>query len=351
MSFVRASALSLLYPLFTITLFGFGLIFSVKMVLGTPQPVEQALTQSGIYNVMAKQVISDNQGNDSTSLPLQQPQVQAAVQQAFPPALLQQSVNQILNGTYTWLQGKNATPTFHVDLTGAKTNLANAVATYVQQRLDSLPACTLANLPADLNNINPYTLSCVPSTLDKTAVVQQVKQGVLNNTDLIDNPVITADTLKNGDGQTLTNQLRVIPRIYKDVLLGIYITGLVAVLTGVGIVLLHASRRAGLRHVAVTALLVGALSSGIAFLGAYVLTRASDNLAHNSRTTLIQSKLVQVIRLLADDLRHWWIGYGLGLILAGVITLVVLRTTKTRTPPTVLPQHVVDGGPPVALAG
>jgi uncharacterized membrane protein len=318
------------------------------MVLGQPQPLEKALDQSGLYRSIVQNVVSENAA--SSSLPLKDPQIQAAAQQAFPPALLEKSTNQVLDGTYAWLQGKTTSPQFTVDLSPAKKQFASSVGSYVQQRLDSLPPCTLANMPSNLNSVNPFTLSCSPPGVTKAAIVEQSKEQVLANTDILNQTLYTPDTLKNDSGQTFTDKLQAIPRAYHALIVSIYLTGVVAILATIGIILLHTSRRAGLRRVAITSFSVGVISALMAFLGSYILRRATDTLTQSSQTTqLVQTKLVVVLHLLANDLRTWWLGYGLMLVAVAVATWVLLRLNKPRksliTPPTPQPSHTPASPP------
>jgi hypothetical protein len=340
MTFIRKASLTALYSFLSITLFSFGLFFSLKMVLGTPKPLEQALDKSGIYDVIVQNVINQNkQTTSSGGLQLQTPEVQAAVQKAFPPTLIKQSTNEVLDGTYTWLQGTSNTPNFHVDLTQPKANLAAYVGQYVEGRLSTLPQCTLANLPTNLSNVDPYTATCVPPNFDKAAAVTQVKQEILQNGDILQNSVLTADTFKNDDGHTVTEQLSAIPRIYKALLWSIYATGGVALLAAIGIIFLHPSRRAGLRRVGTIGLTVGITSGLAAWLGSYVLSKAVDKLAHSSQTDqLIQTKLVTVLHMLADDLRTWWLGYGIVLVVGGVVIWVVLKYVMKQGTPAQTPE-------------
>jgi uncharacterized membrane protein len=331
MGFFRRAALTSLYSLLSITLFSFGVLFSLKMVFGQPKPLEKALDQSGIYSSLVQNVVNQNASN--SNLPLKQPEIQAAAQKAFPPTLLKQSTDQLLDGTYAWLQGKTTTPQFSIDLSPAKTQFANYVGDYTQQRLDSLPACTLANMPTSLTNLNPFDLTCLPPGASKTAIVQQSKEQVLANTDILSQTLYTPDTLKNDTGKTLTQQLQAIPQAYHRMMLGIYLTGFVALAAIAGILLLHPSRRAGVRRVAITALSVGLVSGLMAFLGSFVLRQAADSLTHSSQTTeLVQTKLVTVLHLLADDLRTWWLGYGVLLVAISVGIWVVLRLVKPKQP-------------------
>jgi len=327
MNILRKGALTVCYSLFSITLFGFGLLFSLRMVFGTAGPLERALDTSGLYNVMVADIISQNQ--PTSGLPLKDPGLQDAIQKAFPPTLIKQSMNSILDGTYAWLQGKTQAPTFRIDLSGAKANLADYVGQYLQQRFAALPACNLAALPSTTATpMDPYTMPCLPpaALFNQAAAIAQAKQTVLANTDLLKSTTLTADTLKNDNGKTLQQQLRAIPRAYHTVMLSIYATGLLALLLGIGAVLLQTDRRAGVRHVSINLLAVSITSAVAAVLSSFVLGRVADRLNQSSATDrLIQAKLITVMHLLADDVRIWWLGCGVVAAVLGVTLWVGLR--------------------------
>jgi hypothetical protein len=91
---LRKPFAALCASLLVVTLFGFGLSWSVWHVLGQPNYIKQALRQSGIYQTAVQDVLKQKQaepanGTAETNLPVDNPQLQALIKQAFPPQTLQ----------------------------------------------------------------------------------------------------------------------------------------------------------------------------------------------------------------------------------------------------------------------
>ncbi|HUS25854.1 MAG TPA: hypothetical protein VMY99_00705 [Nevskiaceae bacterium] len=330
MHFARKAALLFVTGLLPLTLFSFGLFLSLRMVFGTPHPIESALERSDIYSVAVQDALKQAQQKEpaSSDVPLTRPEIQAAIQKAFPPQLLQQNTTHFLDSTYAWLQGKDKNLSFTIDLTQAKVNLANYMGDYVAQRVTQLPQCTsVAQLSG---TVDPYNATCVPKGFDTNIAVLQAKQDILSNKGFLENPVLTASTIKNDQGETLQQQLEAGPRAYKRVMTGIVSLGILAAALGVAAVFLHDSRRAGLKRVSIIAIVVGLSSALVAFAASLAAQRISDKVAASYSNNGLQSKMADIVQLLVNDVRAWWLGFGITLALLGVGILVALTLTRNN---------------------
>lgn len=328
----RRLILAFLYALFSSALLFFALFLGLQQVLGTPTKLEKALAQSGIYDIAVTNTLAkDQQTVGKGGIPFSNPDVQAAVQKALPPSLLQHSTEQFLNGMYAWAQGTTPTPSFHIDLTGAKNNLADNVAAYMQNRLDSLPTCTSA-AGANAATLDIYNATCLPPRFDKAAAVNQAKQDVLQSS-FLSNPVLTADNVNAGNGQTLASRLHYVPMLHRDLLILLYALPFVIVLVVLGIIFVSRSRRAGIRHVGVTALTAGLLTVIVAFFAEYLLNHITNTLTKGGSVSQpLQVKALHVFNTLGGDLRNWWVGVGAAYAVLGLATLITLRATRPKAP-------------------
>ncbi|HSX28340.1 MAG TPA: hypothetical protein VLF60_02725 [Candidatus Saccharimonadales bacterium] len=331
MHFMRRVAVTLLYSVFSATLFSFGLLLSLQVVLTTPHTIEGALDKSGIYDSLVHDVLAQ-QSNQTNNIPIEQPQIQSAIQQAFPASLLRSDANQIIEGTFDWLKGKTPSPQFSIDINGARENLATNIANYVQQRLTSLPTCT--TVPTDLN---AFTMTCVPTGFDIPTAVAQAKHDILNVNGSLSQPTLTADTLKNNQGQTIPQQFHGVPAAYHSAVLAIYATGIAALLAAAGIILLDQTKKIALRRVGIGAVTVGISSGLLAWFGDFALRKAIAKLtAATQQNELLQAKVTSVIQLLTHQVRTVWLEYAIAVVVLGVGVLVLAK---------LLPHKVV---PPVA---
>lgn len=308
------------------------------MVFGTPQPLESALKQSGIYSIFAQNTIEE-QATSTTAIPLQDPGIQAAIQKAFPPSLIEQSTTKIIDGTYDWVQGRTTTPNFSVDLSQPKANLATYIADYVRERSAASPTCSyqesLALAQAGTANIDPYKLTCRPSQISSEQLAEQAKQQVLSS-DLLSTPVVTAASIKNDQGQTLSQQLEIVPQAYTWMIYSLFGTGVVAAIAVASIILLQRKQwRAAVKHLSIILISIGTVSAGMAWVISFGFNKISDILADGATSQMLQTKLVSVFTMLAHDLQKWWIGYGIVLIVLGIIGLVIRKMVKESVAPAV----------------
>ncbi len=298
------------------------------MVIGTPQPLEQALSKSGIYSISIPTLIK-NQTSYLATVPTDQPEVQDAIQKAFPPELLEQYANQIIGNTYDWVQGRTTEPNFKVDVSQAKVNFADNIAGYVKTRSQALPVCT--SLPKT-TEINPYTLTCRPVQASPEAIATQARQEIMSS-DFLGDGVITADTIKEVNGKPLSEQLQAVPTAYKWTIWSMWATGIAVLVVSAIIILIQRQQwRAALGRMGIVFFTVGLLSALLAWGSSFVLGTVTDKLLASASTQeLIQTKLITVAHLLTDDLRHWWLGFGIAAVVIGIVMWLVGKFVKPRS--------------------
>jgi hypothetical protein len=314
------------YSLLPILLFSFGLSWSLYMVFGTPQPLQRALSSSGIYSISIPSLIQNQSSVSFGDVPINQPEIQDALQKAFPPALLEQYSNEIITGSYDWVQGRTATPNFSVDTSAAKENFANNVAAYVQQRSAALPICTSIPQATD-----PYTLTCRPKQTPPDAIASAAKQQILSS-DFLKTSTFDASTIKDSNGRPLSEQLEIVPKAYKWTIWNMYGTGILALACIAFIVFFQRKQWQGAaRRLGILSMTVGLASGAIAWVASYILDKlATKLLASAASQELVQTKLVVITQTLVDDLRHYWLGYGIALAVMGLIGWIAGKAIKPR---------------------
>lgn len=336
MHFLRRLALVVVSGIFAFTLFWFGLTFGGERVFGTPNAIKQSLVSSGVYKSIIgdaldqaqKKMKTDQAGDNSPDIPIDDPELRKIIVQAFPPEYLQTQTENTLDGIYGWLQGKTPQLVFDIDLTDSKARLADGVGSYATTRLSSLPFCTPGS-PAD--DVNPFNATCVPRGFDIAAASSKAREKIAGE-EFIKDTHINAQTLKIGDEkQTIDQKLRQAPKIYQLAQKAIYGLGVLALLTGASVLFLSETRRAGLRKLSVTGISVGISLSAVGFVSWF----ASNKLANRFTATAeskepLQQTLMQIVQTLAGDLRVWWIGLGITLLVLGIGGIITLRCTRPK---------------------
>lgn len=333
MSFARRAGLTYLASLFSISLLAFVMLISLWAVLGTSGPLKTALAESGIYQSVVGNILEQSSKENTTTpgaIEVNTPEIKQRIQNAFPPGDLQTNVEKMIDGTYAWLQGKTPAPSFSIDFSQNKTALADSLSGYASERLAALPPCSPATNTAGFNALNA---TCLPPGLDTNTAAQQVKDDIANNKEFLDNPTITADEIKNDQGQNLTEQLQVLQRLYRSIVWGAIITALLALATAAGVIFWSAERLKGVGRVAKTVLTTGISLLLLGWIGVYLFERLTTSALKNaSPQPPLQNEILQAILSLLGDFRVWWLGFGIAFVIIGGGLLFWLRLKQKSNP-------------------
>ncbi len=344
MNTLRRLGLTLSVLLFSLAISTFAAIVSIYFVFENPDNLKQALNSSGIYSTVAKNVLSEQASAASSELPINDPTVQSSLDKALPPQYIQSSSEQAIDGIYKWVKGETASPEFSIDLAPVKSSFTNNLLASVQQKLATLPQCTQYSAsPTSLQEV--LDLSCLPRGVTAETINENMKREIDGNALFADTPAITGSTLKDSQGQPITDSLAILPALHTYFIVLLYVLPVVAALLAVAIIFLSETKRAGAKKLAWTLISTGLTAVVFALLGVWALQAGTSLLA--SDTPGIQDKLLAVFAVLAVDLRTWWIGIGAGYTIAGIVILITLRFTRpeptlamgtpTQTPPIVPP--------------
>lgn len=300
------------------------------MIFGSPKHIEQALTQSGAYDNFVTAVLDESakasQTDPQAQLLLQDSGVREAVISTFPPQLLRTYTESVIHGTYDWLTGRTTKPSFTIDLSQPKQQLATDLTAYVTQRANTLPACTteqLSTLPAELNMLN---IPCLPPGFDIRQAAQQFSDDVMRNTDFLQNAQLTADSLpKDSTGTALyAEQLSTMPIIFQWTMLLPWIYAIGAFVCGALFVWTSTQRKAALRSIAWTLVvsgafwLMGVLSYALLVHDAPQLpTTITNDAFRTSMSTLFTSLSTQFNKILGF--------VGIGYVIVGTVGVVATR--------------------------
>jgi len=310
-------------------LFSFGLAFSVMQVLGMPAALKQALAQSGIYDVAASNWLHQAQQSaegSSNTIPIDQPAVADVVNKAFPASSIQPQAEKAIDNMYDWLHGKTPTLRFSIDLQGNQSALVSNLTDYVKQHAAALPTCP-AGSPAV--NVDPFQATCLPAGITPDMVAQQAESQI-NQNNFAKQANVNANT-PDASGQTAAQRLSKVPNIYNAVQKSIYLTGVLALTCLLGVIFLSRPWRTGIRRVSISGLVIGGLGALFAWLSVYATGKLASFVTNSAGgTNTFQTSIADIVHTLAADIRAWWLGYSIGLIVLGVIGLLSLKYLHMR---------------------
>lgn len=315
------------------------------MVFGTPTQIKQSLKSSGIYDQLVDNIVETTKKNqkpgDSDALPLDRPEVVAAAKTAVTPAFLQSSTEQILDGTYHWLDGKTPAPDFIIDLTPVKDNLSRSLADYAVNRAKGLPTCTLAQLKQLQNSgVDALNVPCLPPGVNPESYRAEVAKSFSKQTEgPFKDLVISADNFqKDESGKTPFQKLEQVPEVFGWVKLSLYILAGIALFSSIALVLLHDDRRRGLRAIGITLLGVGGFLVLWTLLLTYLFAQVNKpdgKLIKVTGDNPFQKPIIAIARSLNNALNQSLFKFCAAYILLGIVILVALKLTGPKKPKSV----------------
>lgn len=323
---------------------------------GTPQTIKDIMQGNSVYTTLAdtvaQQIATQAKQEQSKQNPqsgaanetpqpsgLQselQSKLQTAAKESFNPAFLRASSEQVIDGTYHWLDGTAARPDFKVDLTPAVQKFQNKIAGATAERIKKLPVCTLAQLRAinpaviDINN-----LTCLPPGLNADAQRQTVINAATSQNEFLKNPILTADRIpKNSNGQTVFERASTAPIVFQWVKVAPWILGGLALLLAAAVTLLSAPYRKGVGSLAVSLIGCGLFLGTLSLVAGWLFNRTFN--AANSPLHLtdggIQQSAVAVIGAFNRIIIHNLLIFGIVYVGIGIVALGVLRLTRLPKP-------------------
>jgi hypothetical protein len=329
MSIIKKLLLVVLTPLLPLLLFSAAAVYGIMSTVGQPSQVKKLAADSGLYQSAISNVL-DQQKSIKTSvgdLPLSDPSIRQAANQAFSPALVQKNTEAAIDNIYDWLDGKTPSPTFSLNFLSAQGDFANNLAAAVQTKAASLPDC---KTPYTATSFDVYSATCLPKGVSPASVAQQVKSQVAGGQGFIDKPIISASDIKNSNGQSVfSSQLKSVPSKYQWLKKSPWLLMLLSLIVATGLVLLRPTLASGLRHVGLTVLLIGLFmllfSWGIAKAN-HKYIQPNVKLSNAAIQSEIKNLIDQAVRRV--DKNYWLFGGAYSVIGAGLLVSPRLLNKK-----------------------
>lgn len=324
MTILRRLVLFLAATLFALSLWVLAIDIGLVKTFGSSNNVKQIIADSGLYETIVPSALDQvnqekKQVGESTDVPLTDAAIKEAAQRAITPAFLKQNVETVIDSLYKWLEGKTAQPDFVIDLAPIKANLADYVAETIQQRLIGLPVCP-TNTSAQ--NFDYYNAGCLPKGVSAAAAAGQVKNEIANSQDFLGDTTYTAADIKSPDGNKpiFSGQLKDVPRAFQGFKASPLYLAILAVVAGLGVILLSTSRRRGIRRVGITLLTIGVLVLLFAWLLNYGSNRGLRDFDFENK--VLQDNVSSLITDVSQAIgKSYW---TIGGIYAGVGALAIL---------------------------
>ncbi len=338
--------------MFKLSLFLLAITAALATAFGSPDVLKQSLSDSGVYDSFVKsslETAQKEQDKAANEVPLDRPEVIAAAQAAFTPGFLKSTTEQFIGSIYDWLQERTPQPSFTIDLTEAKRNFIQSLASYAEHRAGSLPSCTLQQVrELQGSDIDPFNVSCLPPGLPPILIRQKVVSDLENSKDFLQDPVFTEEDLpKNEEGKTIFQRADQAPELYKRANSAPYLFATLACITAAGIIFLNEERRRGIRSVGFSFLSVGVIVLASTWFVSYMMSyaRRPGSALDKMSTDNFQRALFELVSNVTAVLNNKLYIFCFVYILIGIGILVTLRLTGQRQP-SLTPSDGITTTPP-----
>lgn len=316
--------------LLQVSLFGWVTLTAVVLLVGTPVTIKKTLHNSGLYDQLPSIILDQSgavTGNDQ--VPIDNATIQSVVKSTFTGAQLQSYSENFIDGMYTWLEGKSPEPTFSIDLSGARTSIAQGVADRAAQRMAGLPPCT--SIPT--GTLDPFSIQCLPPGIDIAREKQRILNEVLASKDFLPDSKITAANLpKNDAGKTFVQQNEKAPQYFSLVKQAPWWFVILAILSAGGFLWLAHDKRRGIRTLGRMILATGSFILIPTILFGVLLPTASNSLQAHVVGNAAAPALNTAIKSMVDALTRVTLITSGTLVVIGAVILLLERFIKTSHP-------------------
>jgi hypothetical protein len=335
---MRKLVVGLLCIILFVSLLGAALTTSDHLTFSNPSKLETWLASSGLYDSVTRDIASATEKaiSGQTTTPAPVSGLQTAVQSAFSPTELQKDVNAFIDGNYAWLKGQTKTPAFNIDLTSVKQAYATQAASYVQSSLTALPTCAPLT-PAQLQNVNPFTLTCRPSNLDPKLTATQIQAQIGSSTEVLSNSVITPNTINlnsggNEQSKPYYSSLSGLPTVYQWGNRLPIIFGVLAGLCAIGVFFLAARKRYGIKFIGIFLAIAGVILVIVKLVADAVSNRVTHAVATHLGSSAFISTFTNFGKSVESSLVKTDFNFAVGYLALAVALFILLLATRNRIP-------------------
>lgn len=259
-----------------------------------------------------------------------------AAKSAFPPAVLQENVESILDSAYDWLEGKTDKLVFNLDLAEEKVAFVEALGNEAITKLSSLPTCTNEQVSEDFD---PFSATCLPSGTDINSHIAKLKTEISGSEGVLPDTSLVSDDIKvkvDGEEKTLDEAFSDAPRWYGWFKSSPLILSALILINAGLIVLLSRPNRNGFKKLA---WLFGSVGGVLMLLGiTSVLIGGQLNKdsfkSDGGQEGIADNLLVPLVKQVSSSISTWNMIIGGSYLLIAVICIVIYIVMKKKSPET-----------------
>lgn len=157
---------------------------------GLTKIVEQShLAETARTDILLPRLLATTRSSDYSTL-LDDKTVTDAFNEALPKEALNAKLEPAVNALHLWLNSKEPSVAFSIDMTDLSNNFANKLSEKINAKVAALPTCTARNTLADAENA-----VCRSPFITKETLMNQIDEAIKNDPELKSNSTITPETI------------------------------------------------------------------------------------------------------------------------------------------------------------
>lgn len=342
MEFLRATLRGLFIVLTSVSLASLISIATMQATILNRNVVMGWISDSGVYNNFVEAMVQLQPAQTSESQFLGEDTLSKAINKTLDPAFLQSSTEEIINGTYDWLEGKNEEIVFSIPLNEKRDQLKLSLAEQIEPKLTGLPQCSSL-----YSGFASEQVQCIPQNSSAKAYAADLATRAVNSSDFLSQP-LTQESVK----QPTLPAVSVLRFFATNIQLILAALATLAVLSATAYILLSNNKLRGVQTV-----------GRRAFFGTLILVAGGGLLWYFSNQitlsafgeqTIISTIIDPLARQIAADVGMWlFIFSGIVFVIGLVIWVGAILLIKRLKKQTLLTPPAPHGGtakdlPPVA---
>lgn len=294
MSFLRGMGRWLLAILMGTAFGTWLLVATLQMTILNRQVAKEWLQSSGLYSNLIDSIpfqVDNGDGGAKKSFITTQ-DIQGALKKTFPPSYIQTQSETILDSVYDWMESKSDKVAFTIPISDKMTEFATNLATQIQPKLATLPACSGMIPP---NDGEP---TCIPRGLSIAQFAAQLSDITKTDGDNFLSKPITQDSFGNTE-----SHLDWLPSAVSQLGWLSWTMPVLGVLCAAGYVLLSDSKLRGLKVVGRRVFFQGLVAAAIGGVAWYLGGQASissllgslENAGGDNTTAVAATQLIDPV--------------------------------------------------------
>jgi hypothetical protein len=318
-------------------------------IIGSSGPIKQAVDQSGLYDKFADILLTElkKQSGENT-IPFGTEIISTVVKNTLTAERVKVLGEKVIDSGFAYVDGKSNT--LALSIRDDKQQIASGIASYIENRLNGLQLCTRQQALLFTNEVNPFTIPCRPSGLntsvEKQRFITEFMEGkeIPNDFNVDFSKEVDANLNKAASSIDIPvvkqllqpyTQKQAAQKAYDLILKLPIIAAVLALIFGIGSILLHDQKRAGIHNMATTF-----FGSGVFLvLGAVVSNWMVRNIGGAGVSPGVdtgqaaQQVMNSVVANLTGVFNQTLIKFGIGYAVFGILVLIVMHVTRPKKAP------------------